>query len=105
MVRRLIIILFVLISLASHAQVGGRLKEHSNQKRFMKHIARSGWHYKPTRAGKMQSYRSEGRNLFQWNRTSNKRLKCKIQGRINKDRSRKRIHGNDVFSKRKYKRV
>ena len=104
LMKRVLIIFFILFSFVLNAQVGGRMKERKNQKRFLKHIARSGWHYKKTSPGKLQNHRREGIKLFRWNVTSNKRLKRKIQGKINNERARKRIRGNDVFHKRKYNR-
>jgi len=103
--KRFLIILFVLLSLAISAQVGGRMKERKNQKRFIKHIAKSGWHYNPTRPGKVQNYRREGRQLFHRNITRGKKFKYKYQAKLNRDRVRKRVRGNLVFHKKKYKRT
>lgn len=85
------------------AQVGGRMKERKNQKKFMRHIKMSGWHYHPTKPGKIQNHRREGRHLFYRTVTRNKDFKYKIQGRINRERSRKRVRGNVVFARRKYR--
>jgi len=100
MLKRLLVIILVLISLASQAQ-GGRLKERKNQKVFRHHIHTS-WHYKPTKPGKAQSYRREGRQLFTKKHTNNKKFHNKLQKRINRERARKRVRGNAVFYKRKY---
>lgn len=99
------VIFLVLFSLAINAQIGGRMKEKKNQKRFIKQIAKSGWHYNPTRPGKVQSYRREGRQLFHRNITRNKKFKYKYQAKLNRERARRRVRGNLVFHKRKYKRV
>jgi len=100
-----LIILFVLLNLAVSAQVGGRIKERKNQKNFTKHIAKSGWHYRPTKPGKPYNYRREGRQLFHRNITRGKVFKYKCQAKINRERVRRRVRGNMVFHKRKYKRT
>jgi hypothetical protein len=98
-------ILFVLFSFLSHSQSGGRMKERKNQKRLLHHIAKGGWHYNPTRPGKTQSYRREGRKLFHRSVTKGEVFRSKHQAKINRDRARKRVRGNLVFAKRKYHRV
>lgn len=104
--KRLFLILFMLFSLICSAQIGGRMKERKNQKRLHSHIFKNGkWKYNPTRPGKMQTYRREGKHLFKRNITPNKRLKYKYQCQINRHRANHRIRGNEVFHKRKYKRV
>jgi hypothetical protein len=102
--KKTLVILLLLFSFVLNAQVGGRMKERKNQKRFLNHIAKSGWHYKKTSPGKLQNNWREGRFLYKGNVTSNKRLKRKLQGKINSERARKRIRGNDVFYKKKYNR-
>ena len=102
--KHLLIILFILFSTICSAQGGGRLKEHKNQKKLHFFIFKHcGWKYNPTRPGKVQTYRREGKQLFKWNRTPNKRFKYKCQEKINRQRSNRRIHGNHVFAKRKYR--
>jgi len=85
-----------------NAQSGGRMRENKNQKRLLKHIYKSGWSYKKTKPGKFQSEWREGRFLFKRNVTSGKQRKRKYQSKINNNRAKKRIRGNDVFYKRKY---
>ena len=80
--KRVLVIFCILFSFVLNAQIGGRMKERKNQKRFLNHIARSGWHYKKTSPGKLQSNWREGRFLYKSNVTSNKKLKRKI----NKDK-------------------
>jgi len=104
--KRLLIIFFILFSVICSAQVGGRLKERKNQKKLHLFIFKhGGWKYNPTRPGKVQTYRREGRYLFKRNITKNKRFKYKCQEKINRNRVRHRVHGNAVFTKRKYKRT
>lgn len=94
-------ILFILLSLITLSQSGGRMKERKNQKRLVHHIARSGWHYKKT----PKFHRKESLSLYRWNITQGKKYKRKLLTKINRDRARKRVRGNLVFAKRKYKRV
>lgn len=100
MLKKLLLIIFTLISLISGAQTG-RLKEHKNQKVFRHHIQTS-WHYKSTKPGRVQSYRMEGKHLFVRKYTNNKKFHNKLQKRINRDRARRRMRGNVIFSRRKY---
>jgi len=97
---RYLFIFFFLISLGLSSQVGGRMREHKNQKRLQR-ISRT-WHFKPTKPGKLQNHWREGRHLYTRNVTSGKKRKQKVQNRINASRNRSRIRGNKVFSKRKY---
>lgn len=99
---RFLVIVFLLFSLGLSAQVGGRLREHKNQRRLQR-ISHKTWHFKPTRPGKLQNHRREGRHLFTRTVTFNKKRKSRIQHRINVARSRSRVRGNEVFYKRKYK--
>lgn len=64
-----------------------------------KKVTAGGWVYKPTRPGKKQN--SEQHHLFTRFRTKNKKYKDTMQARINKARSKSRVHGNAVFAKRK----
>ena len=100
---RYLFIFFIFISLSLGAQVGGRVKQHKNQRRLQK-ISNKTWHFQPTRPGKLQNHRREGRKLFTRNVTPGKKRKAKIQLRINSYRDRHRVRGNEVFHKRKYKR-
>ena len=63
-------------------------------------VTAGGWVYKPTRPGKKQNH--EQRHLFTRYRTKSKRSKDGIQARLNRERAKKRIHGNASFHKRKY---
>jgi len=90
------------MTLVLNAQMGGRMKERKNQKRFQKHIFKSGWKYKPTRPGKLQSHRREGRFLFKRATTRNENYRFRYQQKINRERARRRVRGNNVFHKRKY---
>jgi hypothetical protein len=65
-----------------------------------KHVTAGGWVYKPTRPGKKQN--KEQRHLFARYRTKNKKYKDTMQARINRERAKKRVHGNASFHKRKY---
>jgi hypothetical protein len=65
-----------------------------------KKVTSGGWAYKPTRPGKKQN--REQRHLFTRYRTKNKRYKDSLQARINRERAKKRVHGNATFHKRKY---
>ena len=103
--KHLLTILLFLCSTVLYSQGGGRMKERSNQKKLVRHIFKSGWQYKPTKPGKIQNYWREGRYLFKGNVTSNKKFKRKLQGKINRERARKRVRGNMVFSKKKYNRA
>lgn len=75
------------------------MKERKNQKTLHRHIT-SRWKYRKTPSS---GYKHGGKSLFNWNVTSGKRFRNKIQVKINRDRARKRVHGNDCFYKRKYK--
>lgn len=87
----------MLLTSIIYAQSGGRMREKRNQKKLQGRIRESGWSYRKTPGRK-----SNDVNLFQRNRTYGKRYRSKIQNRINKERARRRIRGNDVFAKRKY---
>lgn len=96
------IIIFAIISIQMNAQVGGRMKERKNQKRIIVHSKKSGWNYRATKTGKPYNWRREGRWLFRRNLTKGKISRERQQVKINNSRSKKRIRGNVVFSKRKY---
>lgn len=102
--RHLLFIFLIFVSLGISSQTIGRIKQQKNQQRLQK-ISKNTWHFHPTRPGKLQNHRREGRNLFTGSTTSNKRRKDRIQHRINAYRFKHRIRGNEVFHKRKYKRV
>lgn len=99
--RYLMFIFLIFVSLGISSQVGGRVKQHKNQKRLQR-ISHNTWHFHPTRPGKLQNHRREGRNLFTGNITTGKKRKSRIQRRINLYRDKHRVRGNVVFSKRKY---
>jgi hypothetical protein len=100
---RYLFILFMFISLSLSAQTGGRVKQRSNQRRLLK-ISNKTWHFNPTKPGKLQNHRREGRKLFTRSETRGGRQKARIQSRINSYRFRHRIRGNEVFHKKKYNR-
>lgn len=100
--RKLLVIVLLLASFLMSAQVGGRMRERKNQKRFQLHILKSGWKYHPTKPGKLQTHRREGRHLFFRSVTRNENFRNRYQAKINRDRARKRVRGNVVFSRRKY---
>lgn len=102
--RYLLFIFLIFVSLGITSQTGGRVKQHKNQRRLQK-ISHNTWHFHPTRPGKLQNHRREGRKLFTRNVTSAKRKKSRIQHRINSYRAYHRVRGNVVFARRKYKRV
>lgn len=77
------------------------MRERKNQKKLIQSIASSGWHYRKT----PKFHKRESLSLYRWNITSSKRYKRKLLVKINKERARKRVRGNLVFAKRKYKRV
>ncbi len=118
------LIFFVSLS----AQTGGKKREHRNQRGGKFHlfsknkgnanafakggkkkkgflarvfsgqkVTAGGWIYYKTPG----SHRND-HSLFHRFRTKNKVFKDKLQARINKQRARKRVRGNNVFSKRKY---
>lgn len=64
-----------------------------------KKVVAGGWVYKPTRPGAKQ--KREQHHLFTRYRTKNKKYKDTMQARINKARSKSRVHGNATFAKRK----
>jgi hypothetical protein len=130
-VKRILSIFFLLfaIGITTPVLAQGRKKEHKNQRRggssgahrrkqnsfahggkkgggFFsrlisgKRVAAGGWVYKPTRPGKKQN--REQRHLFTRYRTKNKKYKDTMQARINRERAKKRVHGNASFHKRKY---
>ncbi|MGZ3884371.1 MAG: hypothetical protein ACXVPQ_02175 [Bacteroidia bacterium] len=116
--------LFFAIGITTPLVAQGRKREHRNQHRGTgsrksnsfaygghrngffsrvfsgRKVTAGGWVYKPTRPGKKQNM--EQRHLFTRYRTKSKRSKDGIQARLNRERSKKRIHGNASFSKRKY---
>ncbi len=117
--KKLVFILTLLFAfcISQDLSAQGRRREHRNQrsrgnssafaygygggkKGRGKKAVSGGWVYKPTRPGKKQNM--EQRNLFTRYRTSNKRYKSGLQARINKDRSKNRVHGNSSFAKRRY---
>lgn len=97
MKRLIIILIFMLLTSIIYAQSIGRIREKRNQKKLQSKIRESGWSYRKTPGKK-----SNDVNLFHRNRTYGKTYRSKIQSRINRERNKRRIHGNDVFSKRKY---
>jgi hypothetical protein len=129
-VKRILSIFFLLfaIGITTPVLAQGRKKEHKNQRRggssgahrrkqnsfahgkkgggFFsrlisgKRVTAGGWVYKPTRPGKKQN--REQRHLFTRYRTKNKKYKDTMQARINRERAKKRVHGNASFHKRKY---
>lgn len=82
------------ISLLGVSQTG-RHREGRNQKRFHKHTNK-------LKHRKTPGYRKHEKSLFYWNVTKNKRSVNKMQLRINRERARRRLHGNNTFAKRKY---
>jgi len=97
--KKFLLILFLIASLIGVAQTGGRHREGKNQKRLHHRITKK-WKYRST-----PGWKNKDKSLFHWNVTKGKRSRNKMQLRINTERARRRIHGNDVFAKRKYKRV
>lgn len=122
------IIIGILLTLSISAQTGGKKREHRNQKggkfqlfnksrgnanAFAKghkskkgffarlfsgqKVTAGGWIYHKTPGSHKNDH-----SLFHRYRTKNKIFKDKLQVRINKQRSKKRTRGNNVFSKRKY---
>jgi hypothetical protein len=87
------------------AQTGGRMRERKNQKRLLYHMVHQsggGWKYRKTPSGRGTL---NTRFLFKRNKPSIHYKRDKLQLKINRRRNLHRIHGNDVFYKRKYKRV
>jgi hypothetical protein len=129
-VKRILFIFVILLGIGITTPIvaQGRKREHRNQKRggssgahrkkhnsfahpksgggFFsrlfsgKKVTAGGWVYKPTRPGKKQS--REQRHLFVRYRTKNKKYKDGLQARINRERAKKRVHGNATFHKRRY---
>src|SRR4051812_35350100 len=58
------------------------------------------WQYKSS--GSVKSQNRENRNLFNRHRTEGRQNNAKVLERQNRDRARKRVRGNKVFSKKKY---
>lgn len=101
--RKVFVILLLLFVFVAGAQTGGRMKERKNQKRLHYHITHQsggGWKYRktPSKKGTLNT-----NYLFKRQRTYNSKKRDKIQRRINRERTLRRVHGNDVFYKRKYK--
>lgn len=99
----ILLILFLFFSIVSYSQVGKRLKEHKNQKKLVRHISMSGWKYKKTSPGLMQSNKREGAKLFKRVVQPNKKMIRREQSKINAKRVRSRVRGNNVFHKKKYR--
>ena len=98
---KLLFILLIFLSNNTFAQIGGRVKEVQNQKRLKRHIRRSSWVDRKWVPNKLKVVEPQ-KKLFFRHRTSNSKIKDKLQKDINRKRSRRRIRGNDVFHKRKY---
>lgn len=128
MKKYLLIIAGLLIVFSVSAQSGGKKREHRNQRGGGFHLfqkskgnanafAKSKHHKKgflarlfsgeKVTAGGWVYHKTPGshktdHSLFHRFRTKNKVFKDKLQARINKQRSKNRVRGNSVFSKRKY---
>lgn len=98
---KFIVLIITFFSLTSYGQTGGRFKETKNQKKLAKYIRRNGWQERSWVPNKLKIVESD-KKLFKRYRTSNSKIKDKIQRDINYRRAKKRIRGNDVFHKRKY---
>lgn len=80
----------------------GRKREANNvvHRNLRRQPKTSPWIYRKTESGIIQE--TEMPKLFKWNITQNKRLSNKIIKKQNKKRSKERVRGNLVFSRRKY---
>jgi hypothetical protein len=98
---KFLITILILISFNLHGQIGGKLRETKNQRKLAKHIRRSGWVERKWVPNKLKIIEPD-RKLFKRYRTTNSKIKDKLQRDINYRRTKRRIRGNDVFHKRKY---
>jgi hypothetical protein len=98
---KLLFILLIFLSNTTFAQIGGKIKEVQNQKRLKRHIKRSGWVERKWVPNKLKVVEPQRKLFFRY-KTSNSKIKEKIQKDINRKRIRRRIRGNDVFYKKKY---
>lgn len=98
---KLLFILLIFLSNTTLAQIGGKVREVKNQTKLKRHIRRSGWVDRKWVPNKLKVIEPQRKLFFRY-RTSNSKIKEKIQKDINRKRIRRRIRGNDVFHKRKY---
>lgn len=96
-----LILICLLLSFFGHSQIGGRLREKSNQRKLKLHIIRSGWpdrRWEPNRLHKIEL----DRKIFYRYVTKNKKIREKIQRKLNRARANRRLRSRNSFSKRKY---
>ena len=98
--KNLLILLLSFLCLFSTAQGRKREKPNVAHRFYFKQPKTSPWVYRKTKPGIIQE--RELPKLFKWNITSNKRLDNKIIERQNKKRTKLRVRGNLVFSRKKY---
>jgi hypothetical protein len=103
--RKILIVILLLLGFVISAQTGGRMRERKNQKRLLHRIVHQsggGWKYRKTPHGKGTL---NTRFLFKRSKPAVHYERDKFQFGINRERNLRRIHGNNVFYRRKYKRV
>lgn len=128
--KRFLIILFLLFGIGISndylAQTGGRKREGRSRARKSLFAPRSqgnadvfagggskrgifsrlfrrdpgAWQYKSS--GSVKSHNRDNRRLFNRHRTEGRQNNARVQDRQNRERARKRVRGNKVFSKKKY---
>ena len=96
-----IILICLLLSFYSYAQIGGRVREKSNQRILKRHIFRTGWPDRKWVPNKLRHIELD-RKLFYRHTTNTGRAKERIQKKINRDRARRRMRSRNSFAKRKY---